>query len=131
MAIHDGLRNLPLRYAGRTPVKAMALSLSLTVGCAGLRTMDRVDVVFEVMNVAVTAGDAATTYGIVDMCKELNPIIGRCGGGVPIPVYFAFYALLHLALTLTLPQGRTRTGFQAITLGVEGHQTFRNLMILR
>jgi hypothetical protein len=91
--------------------------------------MDRTSIGLEVAHAAAVTADAATTYNAVGNCTEANPIIGQCGRGVPIPVYFMAYQALHTAIVLTLPPGKARTIVQAVTLGTEAHAAYRNVMI--
>lgn len=73
----------------------------------------------------VTMTDWAQTRGIVRVCGEQNPIIGECGGGVPVPVYFPVTMLVHAGVAAVLPP-KWRTAWQGLAIGAELNQTWRN-----
>ena len=62
--------------------------------------------------------DWGQTQGITGRCLEYNPIIGACGQGARLDVYFIVTALLEVAAARLLPPD-LRTAFQSFLLGSE------------
>lgn len=107
----------------------VALAVLAVSGCCGVgRGWDHTNTAMEAAFVGELTVDALETGGIVGACQEYNPIIGRCGDRLPYGVYIPLVGLLHVAAALVLPP-RWRDGFQAATLGVEGHVVYINAIV--
>ena len=83
------------------------------------------DTALELAFVAATVIDWNQTTSITADCQELNPVIGRCGNGVPPHVYFPIVLFVHVAIAATLPRP-WREIFQAFTTGIEATTIYRN-----
>ena len=103
----------------------LAAALLMATGCGHLGQVRAHDVALETGMAIVVAVDAHQTMAFTGSCLELNPVIGRCGDNVPVPLYFLGALALHATVSLLLPD-RWRTGFQALTLGVQTHAVYRN-----
>lgn len=57
---------------------------------------------------------------------ELNPILGAHPSGTRVDVYFLAMTAAHLSVAHVLPQGRWRTAWQLLGLGVEVGAVARN-----
>ena len=76
------------------------------------------DTALELAFAGTAAIDWHQTESITGSCMELNPMIGRCGDGVPTSIYFPVAIAVHAAISACLPK-TWRTVFQAFTVGVE------------
>lgn len=110
---------------GRAALAGVLLAVALA-GCGRLATIDRYDVAAEAVMAGALAVDGVQSARAERWCVESNPLLGNCGGGMAIPVYFAGVAVLHAAVVVLLPPGRWRTAFEAFTLGGEGATVYRN-----
>jgi hypothetical protein len=88
-------------------------------------------VALEVTGELAIAADMATTFTTVDHCGETNPVIGRCGGRVPVTVFFPLVMLVHVGVSVLLPHGWWRTTFQGLTAGGEAHAAYINYVVHR
>jgi hypothetical protein len=103
--------------------------LASLAACVPGRGWSRANTALEATFLAELAVDGAQTEAwILPGCTETNPIVGRCGERVPVPLYLAGAAVLHVAVAWLLP-GRARDAWQAITIGVEGHVVLQNALV--
>jgi hypothetical protein len=86
------------------------------------------DTALEVAFVAATAIDWHQTMSITAGCRELNPMIGRCGDVVPPNIYFPIGIVVHAALAVALPRP-WREVFQSFTTGLEASTIFSNHVV--
>lgn len=112
----------------RSYLGKLCLFLALT-GSVGCQRLSRRDLIIQGAVAVTLAADMVSTMHVTDMCREANPVIGRCGERVPVAVFFPLVLVAHTVLTATIPEGTWRTGFQSMTVGVEGHAAFRNTMV--
>jgi hypothetical protein len=103
-------------------MRGLALCMVSLMGCAG---WTKSDVALETTFVATAAVDWHQSTGIVDDCRELNPVIGSCGDVVPLSVYFPVLVALHVVIAAALPR-RWRGIFQGVTIGIEATTIYRN-----
>lgn len=98
----------------------------ILLALASCSTWTHKDTALEAAFVAVTAIDWHQTETITSRCSELNPIIGKCGDGVPVNLYFPLVIAAHIVIAAVLPAGWFRGTFQGVTLGVEATTTYWN-----
>lgn len=88
----------------------------------------RGDTAWQVANYAAMGADlyqTARAGGIVDNCREGNPVIGPCGERMDPAQYMLLAAVLHTSIAAALPPKWRRT-FQAFTLGLESTVVYFN-----
>lgn len=83
------------------------------------------DTVLQAAVITTTAIDWQQTVWITDECREINPVIGRCGENIPVHVYFPVVIVASTAIAVVLPK-RWRNMFQAFVLGMEATTTYSN-----
>ena len=66
-----------------------------------------------------------TATEIVPHCAEMNPLIGRCGTGVPAPIVLPLTAMASLALAVALPP-KWRRYWLGAWVGLEGVTVWNN-----
>lgn len=100
----------------RITIAALGVALA---ACAPARSRywTTTDKITEATYAAVVTVDYIQTKAIVADCREWNPIIGECGGGVPAEAYFATLLGAHALIAHYLPE-RARTLWQGVTLGL-------------
>lgn len=103
-------------------MRKLLAMLLLTVGCG----MTTPEVITQGAVVASLAADYYQTRHITAACQEVNPIIGKCGQGMPPEMYFTLSAGLHTATVWALPQGSWRLLAQLSLLLVEGAVVYHN-----
>lgn len=103
-----------------------AFALFLAMGCSHY---SKGDVMLEGGVALAMTADMVTTYTATKWCTEANPIIGQCGGRIPVGIYFPLVLAAHVGLSYLIPAGRWRTTFQAVVIGTEGHAAFRNTLV--
>lgn len=84
------------------------------------------DVIAEASFATVATLDWGQTNGLVRVCGEGSPIIGRCGERFAPNLFFPLVIAAHAAIAFVLPGGWVRTTFQAFTVGVEAKTVWRN-----
>lgn len=99
-----------------------SIFLILTLGACG---WSKGDIARQAAFSTITAVDAYQTVEITRNCNEINPIIGKCGGRVPLAPYFVTAILGHAILMHVLPD-EYRSDAQWLSIGVEGSTVFRN-----
>lgn len=105
-------------------VRAAAF-IFLASGCHGWTARDTA---LELAAQASLAADAYSTHECVQtpkQCWEDNPLIGR--RAERLPEYFIGAGVIHAAIAAVLPHGWWRTSWQALTIGVEAVQVYRNV----
>lgn len=103
------------------PVKALALAAAL----AGCMPSQR-SAAFATVATVTLAVDWAQTRGYVATCREGNPLLGRCGEGIPVDVYFPLVIVGMLALGPAL--GDWESDLYATMAGIEAATVVRNAM---
>jgi hypothetical protein len=87
----------------------------MLASCGGFANRD---VALEGAFAATMVVDALQTKAITAMCRESNPVIGACGERASPLVYFPLVALVHVAITASIPRGTWRNVWQAFSFGV-------------
>ncbi len=98
-----------------------ALALACLAGCGGWSNRDTLG---EVAFGAATAVDGAESVEIGRECHEENPLIGSCGQH--LNTYIPTSVAVHYAISLMLPAGPWRRGWQMLTLGAEASTAVGN-----
>lgn len=75
-----------------------------------------------------TTVDAVQTRSIVNDCAEVNPLIGRCGDRIPVPVYFPLLDIAVIGAAALMPHG-WRTAFLAFMSGQEADVVYVNSLL--
>lgn len=103
--------------------KLIIIVLTLLVSCASLKK-EIVEVEWPKFTIGETAFlipatvDELQTMKITSLCRENNPIIGRCGQNVSVGMYFFTAEVLHIGVALLLPP-KWRRWWQGLTAGGE------------
>ncbi len=112
-------------------MKWLILALAST-GCAGTfgQGWKRSDTAAHSAFAAELIADGAQTMTYVTpACIERNPVIGKCGDRLPIPLYIPIVFALGLVSTAAIPP-RWRPIVEGILLGYEGGIVYTNQMTI-
>lgn len=100
------------------------LMVCFVAGCGG---WSKQDTILELTSAGLNATDGLESRGVVADNAESNPIIGRHGENVPLGVYVPVTMLLHAAVSAALPKGDMRTGWQMLSISLEGVIVMNNM----
>jgi hypothetical protein len=104
----------------------------LMIGCAGnsyYKKWSALDLSLEAGFAITQTIDDVQTHSITKQCAETDPIIGVCGKGVGVDVFFVSSVVLHVAVAAVLPP-KWRTVWQGVTLGLQVDNVYDNAFLM-